>query len=181
MRAMIEVYIHTCNMRAMLEVYIHTCTHTCMRARLWWQVTSGPDDDNQILEVEATEAGHPFYCVIPTPGTNTLRIINQATVEFPLDAYTAHIHAKHACIHAHTYIHACTHTTTWPPSSFLGRVLLHVITYPSRPLRSPSPQARAPVRDRAYQRSRHRGVGAVTGDRTLFMALPQRCAPPPNR
>lgn len=51
---------------------------------------SGPNDDNQIIEVDATR-GHenPFYTVLPTPGDRvvTIRIVNEGTVEFPFDAY----------------------------------------------------------------------------------------------
>lgn len=53
------------------------------------EVTQGPNDDNQVIELDATVGHqHPFYTVIQTPGAaNTLRIINQNTVEFPFDAY----------------------------------------------------------------------------------------------
>ena len=67
-----------------LEILLMTNQRN-MKAML--EVTSGPNDENQIIEVEATEASHPFYCVLPLPGINTLRILNQNSVEFPFDAY----------------------------------------------------------------------------------------------
>ena len=53
------------------------------------ELTQGPNDDDQTIELYAQDGHkHPFYTVIQTPGgQNTLRIINQNTVEFPFDAY----------------------------------------------------------------------------------------------
>jgi len=53
------------------------------------ELTQGPNDDDQTIELYASDGHtHPFYTVIQTPGgQNTLRIINQNTVEFPFDAY----------------------------------------------------------------------------------------------
>jgi len=53
------------------------------------EIIQGPNDDNQTFELEATEGcDTPFYTVIQTPGeANTLRIINENTVEFPFAAY----------------------------------------------------------------------------------------------
>jgi hypothetical protein len=43
----------------------------------------------QFIEVYASVGyKNPFYCVIQTPGSNNaIRIVNQNTVEFPLDAW----------------------------------------------------------------------------------------------
>ena len=43
---------------------------------------------NEIIEVETDNASlHPFYTVIQTPGgANTLRIVNESPIEFPLMA-----------------------------------------------------------------------------------------------
>ena len=53
------------------------------------ELTQGPNDDDQTIELYASDGRmHPFYTVLQTPGGgNTLRIINQNTVEFPFDAY----------------------------------------------------------------------------------------------
>lgn len=53
------------------------------------EILHGPNDDNEIIEVETDNANmHPFYTVIQTPGgANTLRIVNENTVEFPLEAF----------------------------------------------------------------------------------------------
>lgn len=53
------------------------------------EILKGPNDDNEIIEVDADNANlHPFYTVIQAAeGCNTLRIKNEATVEFPFEAY----------------------------------------------------------------------------------------------
>ena len=58
-----------------------------MRALI--ELTQGPNDDDQTIELYASDGHiHPFYTIIQTPGgQNTLRIVNQNTVEFPFDAY----------------------------------------------------------------------------------------------
>jgi len=53
------------------------------------EILQGPNEDNEIIEVETDNANmHPFYTVIQTPGgANTLRIVNENSVEFPLEAF----------------------------------------------------------------------------------------------
>jgi len=58
-----------------------------MKARI--EILQGPNDDDELIEVETDNANmHPFYTVIQTPGgANTLRIVNENLVEFPLEAF----------------------------------------------------------------------------------------------
>jgi len=58
-----------------------------MKAKI--ELTQGPNQVKQIIEVYASVGyKNPFYAVIQTPGyANTIRVINQNTVEFPFDAY----------------------------------------------------------------------------------------------
>ena len=53
------------------------------------EILQGPNDDNEIIEVDCKDGyDHPFYTIIQTGGgANTLRIINQNSLEFPFDAY----------------------------------------------------------------------------------------------
>ncbi len=53
------------------------------------EILKGPNDDNEIIEVETDNAHmHPFYTVIQaSEGCNTLRIKNEGSVEFPFEAY----------------------------------------------------------------------------------------------
>ena len=53
------------------------------------EILLGPNEDNEIINVDTDNANmHPFYTVIQTPGgANTLRIVNENTVEFPFEAY----------------------------------------------------------------------------------------------
>lgn len=53
------------------------------------EILHGPNDDDEVIEVETDNANvHPFYTVIQaSEGCNTLRIINENSVEFPIEAY----------------------------------------------------------------------------------------------
>ena len=55
------------------------------------EILQGPNDDNEIIEIETDNADvHPFYTIIQTPnGANTLRVINQSTMEFPLECFVS--------------------------------------------------------------------------------------------
>ena len=58
-----------------------------MKAKI--ELTQGPNQPKQMIEVYASVGGkNPFYAVIETPGAgSTVRIVNQNSVEFPLDAW----------------------------------------------------------------------------------------------
>jgi len=55
------------------------------------EILQGPNDDNEIIEIETDNADvHPFFTVIQTPGgANTLRIVNESPVEFPLECFVS--------------------------------------------------------------------------------------------
>ena len=58
-----------------------------MKAKI--ELTQGPNQPKQIIEVYATVGGQtPFYAVIATPGAgSTIRVVNQNSVEFPINAW----------------------------------------------------------------------------------------------
>lgn len=58
-----------------------------MKAKI--ELTQGPNQVKQVIELYASKGyKNPFYAVIATPGeVSTVRVINQNTVEFPLDAW----------------------------------------------------------------------------------------------
>jgi hypothetical protein len=58
-----------------------------MKAKI--ELTQGPNQPKQIIEVFATVGGQtPFYAVIATPGAgSTIRVVNQNSVEFPINAW----------------------------------------------------------------------------------------------
>lgn len=58
-----------------------------MKAKI--EVTQGPNQVKQYFEIYASVGyKNPFYAIINTPGTiNTIRVINENTVEFPFNAW----------------------------------------------------------------------------------------------
>ena len=58
-----------------------------MKAKI--ELTQGPNQVKQVIELYASVGyKNPFYAVIATPGAvSTVRVINENTVEFPLDAW----------------------------------------------------------------------------------------------
>ena len=58
-----------------------------MKAKI--ELTQGPNQVKQYVELYAQRGfKNPFYVVIQTPGSfNTVRVLNQNPVEFPLDAW----------------------------------------------------------------------------------------------
>jgi len=68
-----------------VQVLLKT-TERNMKAKI--ELTQGPNQVKQIVEVYASKYENPFYITIATPGQdNTIRVINQNTVEFPFDAW----------------------------------------------------------------------------------------------
>jgi len=64
-------------------------TTSLRNMKAYIEILRGPNDDNEIVNVETDNASvHPFYTkIVCADGLNTLRIVNENTLEFPLEAY----------------------------------------------------------------------------------------------
>jgi hypothetical protein len=52
------------------------------------ELTQGPNQVKQIVEIYSSTYKNPLYLVMQTPGANNaIRVINEHTVEFPFDAW----------------------------------------------------------------------------------------------
>lgn len=81
-----------------VQILLHTVDvgERNMKARI--ELTQGPNQVKQLFDIYASKGyQNPFYVVIQTPGMNkAIRIINQNTVEFPLDAWVLPYETKEA-------------------------------------------------------------------------------------